>query len=217
LEKKYQMKWQEERLFEVSAPSPDELKGLSPAEVREKYPKWFGNFPYPYMNGSLHLGHAFTISKVEFAAGYQRLLGKRVLFPHGLHATGMPIKVSNLRLLAGVDLISCCVQAAADKIVREMEMFGPDLENFDEEDKPAKAMQNGPAPTAAVGKATKGKIAAKSTGLTYQFQIMESIGIPRTEVKKFAEPHHWLQHFPPICKVRRLIATSLTTVLMRLL
>ena len=45
------------------------------------------------MNGSLHLGHAFTISKIEFAAGYQRLLGKRVLFPHGFHVTGLPIKV----------------------------------------------------------------------------------------------------------------------------
>jgi hypothetical protein len=31
-------------------------------------PKFFGNFPYPYMNGLLHLGHAFTISKVRFAA-----------------------------------------------------------------------------------------------------------------------------------------------------
>lgn len=45
------------------------------------------------MNGSLHLGHAFTISKIEFGAGYQRLLGKRALFPHGFHCTGMPIKV----------------------------------------------------------------------------------------------------------------------------
>jgi leucyl-tRNA synthetase len=61
--------------------------------MREKYPKWFGNFPYPYMNGSLHLGHAFTISKIEFAAGFERMLGKRVLFPHGFHCTGMPIKV----------------------------------------------------------------------------------------------------------------------------
>jgi len=79
---------------------------LSPAQVQDKYPKWFGNFPYPYMNGSLHLGHAFTISKIEFAAGYQRLLGKRVLFPHGLHATGMPIKVSDPKLLEIVFLIS---------------------------------------------------------------------------------------------------------------
>jgi leucyl-tRNA synthetase len=66
---------------------------MSAEEVRKKYPKWFGNFPYPYMNGALHLGHAFTISKIEFAAGYERMLGKRVLFPHGFHCTGMPIKV----------------------------------------------------------------------------------------------------------------------------
>ena len=93
LERKYQARWEAEKLFEVNAPSADEIKGLSPAQVRERYPKWFGNFPFPYMNGSLHLGHAFTVSKIEFAAGFQRMLGKRVLFPHGFHCTGMPIKV----------------------------------------------------------------------------------------------------------------------------
>lgn len=51
------------------------------------------------MNGSLHLGHAFTISKIEFAAGYQRMLGKRALFPMGFHVTGMPIKVCLLPAL----------------------------------------------------------------------------------------------------------------------
>ena len=96
LEKKYQKRWVDERVFEVNAPSQEELSGLSPAQIREKFPKWFGNFPFPYMNGSLHLGHAFTITKIEFAAGYQRLLGKRVLFPHGFHVTGMPIKVRSL-------------------------------------------------------------------------------------------------------------------------
>ena len=63
-------------------------------DVKAKHPKWFGTFPYPYMNGSLHLGHAFTVSKIEFAAGFERMRGKRVLFPLGFHATGMPIKVS---------------------------------------------------------------------------------------------------------------------------
>ncbi|KAH7909984.1 hypothetical protein BJ138DRAFT_1127238 [Hygrophoropsis aurantiaca] len=181
LEKLYQARWEEERLFEVNAPSQEDLVGLSPSEVREKYPKWFGTFPFPYMNGSLHLGHAFTISKIEFAAGYQRMLGKRVLFPHGFHVTGMPIK------------------AASDKVIREIEMFGPDFERFDgavEEEKP---QPNTPAVSTVVGKATKGKLAAKSTGLTYQFQIMESIGVPRNEIKKFADPYYWLTYFPPIC------------------
>jgi len=63
-------------------------------DVQKAYPKWFGTFPYAYMNGSLHLGHAFTVSKVEFAAGFERMRGKRVLFPVGYHATGMPIKAS---------------------------------------------------------------------------------------------------------------------------
>ncbi len=55
-----------------------------------------GTFPYPYMNGRLHLGHFFTITKLEFATGYERMKGKRVLFPLGFHCTGMPIKVISL-------------------------------------------------------------------------------------------------------------------------
>ena len=78
-------------MFEVEA--PEQEVGLTPEQLKEKHPKWMGTFPVPYMNGSLHLGHAFSISKVEFGAGYQRMLGKRVLFPHGFHVTGMPIKV----------------------------------------------------------------------------------------------------------------------------
>ncbi|KAI0063343.1 leucyl-tRNA synthetase [Artomyces pyxidatus] len=180
LEKKYQARWEEEHIFEVDAPTAQETAGLSPAEIHEKYPKWFGNFPFPYMNGSLHLGHAFTISKVEFAAGYQRMLGKRTLFPHGFHVTGMPIK------------------ASSDKIIREMELFGDDFENFavPEAEPEEEVVPNPSAPRADKGK--KGKLAAKSTGHTYQFQIMESIGLPRSEIKKFADPYYWLTFFPPI-------------------
>lgn len=45
------------------------------------------------MNGLLHLGHAFSLTKLEFAAAYHRLCGKQVLFPQAFHTTGMPIKV----------------------------------------------------------------------------------------------------------------------------
>jgi leucyl-tRNA synthetase len=62
-------------------------------EMRKKYPKFFGCMAYPYMNGSLHLGHAFSLSKVEFLTRYERMRGKTVLFPLGFHCTGMPIKV----------------------------------------------------------------------------------------------------------------------------
>ncbi|KAG9013714.1 cytosolic leucyl tRNA synthetase [Tulasnella sp. JGI-2019a] len=174
LEKKYQERWRDEHLFEVDAP---------PAAEHDKHPKWFGTFPFPYMNGSLHLGHGFTISKIEFNAGFQRMLGKRALFPVGMHCTGMPIK------------------AASDKLIREIEMFGPDFERYSEDAEPSEVSTTAPVqpnPPTAVDKAKKGKVAAKATGLTYQFQIMESIGVPRAEIKKFADPYYWLHYFPPI-------------------
>ena len=85
-----------------------------------------------------------------------------------------------------------------------MELFGQDFENFeaaeqDADDEPAAESSNPSAPRVDKGK--KGKLAAKSTGHTYQFQIMESIGVPRSEVKKFADPYYWLTYFPPIAIV----------------
>lgn len=150
-------------------------------ELQQKHPKWFGTFPYAYMNGSLHLGHAFTISKIEFAAGFERMRGKRVLFPVGFHATGMPIKSS------------------ADKLVREIEMFGEDFEGYSDEpvEEPAAAAPKSGESTDP-SKAKKGKLNAKSTGLTYQFQILEAQKVPRKDIKQFVEPMHWLDFFPPL-------------------
>ena len=93
LKKQYQALWASQRLFEVNASPHSDTVYLTPAHLEEKFLKWFGTSPYPYMNGSLHLEHAFTMSKVKFAAGYQRMLGKRVLLPYGFHVTGSVIKV----------------------------------------------------------------------------------------------------------------------------
>lgn len=43
----------------------------------------------------------------------------------------------------------------------------------------------------------KSKVAAKSTGKKYQWQIMESMGVDVSEIAKFADPKHWLYYFPP--------------------
>jgi leucyl-tRNA synthetase len=43
--------------------------------------KYFATFPYPYMNGYLHLGHAFSMSKTEFQVRYQRQRGRRAILP----------------------------------------------------------------------------------------------------------------------------------------
>lgn len=96
IEARMQKYWEETKAFEVNAPTGGHLD----------QPKYFVTFPYPYMNGRLHLGHSFSLSKCEFAAGYERLKGKKVLFPFGFHCTGMPIK------------------ACADKLRRELETYG---------------------------------------------------------------------------------------------
>ncbi len=82
-------------------------------------------------------------------------------------------------------------------------MFGENFERFqpDEDSTPAAPTTTSDGPAKAVEKAKKGKVAAKATGLQYQFQIMESMGVPREEIKKFADPYYWLKYYPPICMV----------------
>ncbi|ORX37486.1 Nucleotidylyl transferase [Piromyces finnis] len=107
IEVEMQKYWYENKIFEANAPK----------EGEEKQPKFMATFPFPYMNGRLHLGHSFSLSKVEFAIGYERLKGKRTLFPFGFHCTGMPIK------------------ACADKLKNEIELFGQNFEKFYEQQK----------------------------------------------------------------------------------
>ena len=117
---------------------------------------------YPYVNGTPHLGHAFTVTKVEFASRVARAQGKRTLYPQGYHVTGMPIK------------------ACADKLVNEIRMFGKDLEGYSEE---AEEAAPTPAPTSTETKADitkftnvkKGKAALKTVKSKYQFQVMLSM------------------------------------------
>ncbi|KAG5518586.1 hypothetical protein PMAC_002982 [Pneumocystis sp. 'macacae'] len=91
-EKRFQNKWKEKCIFQVDAPSLEDEPTNNINILHEKYPKFFGTMAYPYMNGSLHLGHAFTMTKVDFAIGFERMRGKRCLFPLGMHCTGIPIK-----------------------------------------------------------------------------------------------------------------------------
>lgn len=159
------------------------------AELRRKNPKYFGNFAYPYMNGALHAGHSFTASKVEYAAGFARMQGRRVLFPLGFHCTGMPIK------------------ACADKLADDVHAFGQDFEKYNSPSESGNANILPPAPTQATTKeditkfsSSKSKASAKTVKLKHQFQIMLALGIPRGEIHKFSDPAYWLKYFPPICK-----------------
>merc|ERR1719445_1562916 len=133
------------------------------------------------MNGQLHLGHTFTISKCEFSVGFQRLRGKKCLFPFGFHASGMPIK------------------ACADKIAREMEMFGnPPTFPVEEETVP-EVVEREEIVIKDKSKGKKSKAAAKQGAGKYQWQIMKSLGMTDQEIAKFASADYWLEYFPPHC------------------
>lgn len=181
IEKKYQKIWADEKVFEVDAPTIEEDPIEDVDELRKKYPKYFSTMAYPYMNGILHAGHSFTLSKTEYAVGFERMLGKRALFPLGFHCTGMPIK------------------ASADKIKREIELFGADFSGVpaegEVEEKPKEEIKK-EDPTKFAAK--KSKAVAKQGRGKYQFEIMLQLGISKEEVVKFADPDYWLHYFPPL-------------------
>jgi len=86
--------WQDQKTYERNA-----RPGYETISVEEKNAeKYYMTFPYPYMNGFLHLGHAFSLSKNEFTARFQTQLGKNVLWPFAFHCTGMPIAAAARRL-----------------------------------------------------------------------------------------------------------------------
>ncbi len=84
IEAKWIKRWEAEKAFEAN-PNP-------------KKPKFLVTFPYPYMNAYPHIGHFYTIMRVETMARYQRLRGKNVLFPQAFHCTGSPIENAARRI-----------------------------------------------------------------------------------------------------------------------
>jgi leucyl-tRNA synthetase len=86
-EEKWQKKWEAARIFEAD-PDPQKKKALV-------------TFPYPYMNGPLHVGHAFTATRVDAYARFKRMQGYNVLWPWAWHWTGQPLLGASERLAKG--------------------------------------------------------------------------------------------------------------------
>ena len=87
IEEKWQKAWEQNHIFEAD---PDPAK-----------PKIFVTFPYPYMNGPLHLGHGFTATRVDVYARFKRMQGYNVLFPWAWHWTGGPLAGASQRVREG--------------------------------------------------------------------------------------------------------------------
>ncbi|CAA7038676.1 unnamed protein product [Microthlaspi erraticum] len=78
IERKAAKLWEEEQVFKAEA-------------RKEAGEKFFSSFPMPYMNDHLHMGHALSLSKADFACAYRRLRGANVLLPFAFHCSGNSI------------------------------------------------------------------------------------------------------------------------------
>ena len=76
LEKKWQKKWQEEKLFESN---PDDRE------------KMYVTVAFPYPSGAMHVGHGRTYTVPDVYARFKRMQGFNVLFPMAWHVTGAPV------------------------------------------------------------------------------------------------------------------------------
>jgi leucyl-tRNA synthetase len=87
IEEKWQKNWETAKIFE--------------ADCDPTKQKFFVTFPYAYMNGPLHAGHAFTASRTDAYARFKRMQGYNVLFPWAWHWTGQPLLGASNRVAKG--------------------------------------------------------------------------------------------------------------------
>ncbi len=77
IEKKWQDKWEEAKIFEAN---PDKKKE-----------KIFITSPYPYASGPTHIGHGRSFVNGDIFARYYRAKDYNVLYPMAFHITGTPV------------------------------------------------------------------------------------------------------------------------------
>ncbi len=110
IEQKWQKAWEKGKIFE--------------ADADPKRQKFFVNFPYPYINAYLHLGHAFSSTRVDVMARFKRMQGFNVLFPQGWHCTGSPVWAAAQRIKEG--------EERQIKIMKMMDVPDKEIKKFSE-------------------------------------------------------------------------------------
>ena len=109
IEQKWQAKWENAHIFEAD-PDP-------------KRKKIMVTFPYPYMNGPLHVGHTFTASRVDAYARFKRMQGYNVLWPWAWHWTGQPLLGASQRIARGDEAYIQVLREVDDVPESELKKF----------------------------------------------------------------------------------------------
>eukprot|EP01054_Gregarina_sp_Poly1_P010164 Gregarina_sp_Poly_1__10163@NODE_698_length_6704_cov_82_277535_g526_i0_p1_GENE_NODE_698_length_6704_cov_82_277535_g526_i0NODE_698_length_6704_cov_82_277535_g526_i0_p1_ORF_typecomplete_len1124_score183_98tRNAsynt_1/PF00133_22/8_1e89tRNAsynt_1g/PF09334_11/2_7e11tRNAsynt_1g/PF09334_11/69tRNAsynt_1g/PF09334_11/2_7e17tRNAsynt_1e/PF01406_19/3tRNAsynt_1e/PF01406_19/2e12Anticodon_1/PF08264_13/5_4e10tRNAsynt_1d/PF00750_19/2_2tRNAsynt_1d/PF00750_19/29tRNAsynt_1f/PF01921_18/0_22_NODE_698_length_6704_cov_82_ len=161
--------WSKRKPYEIEARDQKDAEDES----------FYVTFPFPYMNGRLHLGHAFSLTKSEFTARFQRLQGKRVLWPFAFHCTGMPIA------------------ACADKLKHEI---ADNANGYKLPVPEGQETEEVVLSTQQTYGSKKSKAVAKTGGARSQWEILRSLGVSENEIPQFADANHWLSYFPPLGK-----------------
>ncbi|MEM7821361.1 MAG: leucine--tRNA ligase [Candidatus Aenigmatarchaeota archaeon] len=114
IEKKWEKIWRKKKIFE--------------ANVKNK-PKFFITWPYPYVNGSMHIGHAFSAFRCDSYARFKRMQGFNVLYPQGFHATGEPIvgSIERVKLKDSIQIETFKTFGATDKDIKNFIEYGPEF------------------------------------------------------------------------------------------
>ncbi len=88
IEKKWQTKWEADKLYEVGERDKSRQKEYILVE-------------WPYPSGNLHIGHWYAFAVPDIYARYKRMSGSQVLFPMGFDAFGLPAE--NAAIKRGLD------------------------------------------------------------------------------------------------------------------
>jgi len=107
IEKKWQQKWAEDKLYEVSDDDPR--------------PKWYALTMFPYTSGDLHIGHWYATAPSDVHARYKRMQGYNVLHPMGFDAFGLPAE--NAAIKRGIHPFTWTMQNI-DNMRRQLKSIG---------------------------------------------------------------------------------------------
>ena len=107
IEKKWQQKWADDRLYEVSEDDPR--------------PKWYALTMFPYTSGDLHIGHWYAMAPSDVHARFKRMQGYNVLHPMGFDAFGLPAE--NAAISRGIHPFTWTMQNI-DNMRRQLRSMG---------------------------------------------------------------------------------------------